>query len=173
MSKLFDWRSVKSAGMTMQERIWLKETAEQVAADFPKPMIVNIGIFQGASMHCLRAGASDAVLVGIDVRPCSIAAEDQLNAEIIIADARNSHSEFGHPIHFLFVDADPRYETVKSILGGWTPKIVENGVFAVLCYSLPAPRWGVKKAVDEWLDTENWKELGAPDTLKAFRKLSD
>ena len=171
------WQTVPTAGLTMAERAWLKDSAAWIARIFKEPLMVNIGVFRGASVHCLRSGAPEAMLVGIDKEPiCIVQHLDVLDMEYIQARSHDCHTEFDQAIHFLFLDSGTRYEMVRQDLIDWTPKVAERGLFAILCYTRPAPRWGVKQAVGEWLDNQpqgKWQEVKAPDTLKAFQRSSD
>lgn len=168
------WQTVPTAGLTMAERTWLKDSATWIVGIFEEPLIVNIGIFRGASAHCLRAGAPRAKLVGIDLRPeTAVAHLQKLDMEYLRGDSHDYCSDFIRPIRFLFIDSATRYPSVKQVVTDWVPKVVEGGLFAIACYSLPPPRWGVKQAVDEWLNDQplgKWQEIDAPDSLKAFRR---
>ena len=61
-----NWKNAFGKAVLPVEREWLRQMAAEAVTDFGAPVIVNIGIFRGATMYCLRAGAPKARLVGID-----------------------------------------------------------------------------------------------------------
>ena len=169
------WKTAYGAVLLTAERQWLKEAAIVVARLFTHPTLVNIGVFQCASMYCLRAGAPEARLIGIDiVRPKP--PHKELQAEFIIADSQECHTGFKGPIHLLFIDGDHRYATVKADIANWTPKIVPGGVVAFHDYA-PSQKhlikWkleGVRRAVDEWAAKSGWERLQTTGSLAACRR---
>jgi hypothetical protein len=52
----------------------------------------------------------------------------------------------------VFIDGDHSYEGVRRDLLSWWPKIAKNGFIGGHDYAHPKPRWGVKKAVDEFFN---------------------
>lgn len=179
-----DYLTVFGARMRKGERIFLRLEATRIAARFPSPIFVNVGVLCGCSMWCLRAGASDAVLYGIDIdysRP--VKEREALNATFIKGDSGIVHSDFPHPIHILFIDGDHHYESVRADTMGWTPKVVSGGTVIFHDYNparndlyrMPSLA-GVKKAVDEWVTTwsgdDPWHVVTppAPGSLFAARR---
>lgn len=169
-----DWQTISGAALGIQERRWLKDTAEKITTRFENPVIVNIGNYRGASLHCLRAGARDAILIGIDIKPSRIIREELLGAEIITADSTVCHSDFKRDIHFLFIDGDHGCEVVTQDIANWIPKVVSGGIIAFHDYTLPPPRYCVGQALDEWEKSqasESWMNINAAGSIKAFKRL--
>lgn len=170
------WQAAYGAVLLQSERIWLRDAAAYVAKHFHQSVIVNIGVFECASMYCLRAGAPTARIVGVDITRVKSPHQD-LKAEFIWGDSRVVHASFKDPIHLLFIDGDHRYATVKVDIANWTPKIVPGGVVAFHDYT-PSKKhlkkWklhGVRRAIDEWAAKSGWKRLKAPGSLAAFQRL--
>lgn len=169
-----DWQTIPGAALGIQERRWLKDTAEKIATRFKNPVIVNIGNYKGASLHCLRAGSPGGVLIGIDNKPSRVFFEKLLRAEIITADSTVCHSDFKRDIHFLFVDGDHSYEIIAQDIANWIPKVVPGGIIAFHDYTLPSPRYCVGQALDEWEKSqasESWMNINAAGSIKAFERL--
>ena len=177
------WNTINGAFLSQLEREWLKDTASSIARIFDSPLFLNIGIFKGASMHCLRAGAPDALLVGIDKKVRKLQGSHILNAEFICKDSR--HMGWDRPIHLLFVDGGHRYEIVKSDIQKFGQHVVPFGILAVHDYNrsegfLEERRdrrpnrcdLGVRRAVDElFADSHWWAPLETIDSIKAFRRV--
>ena len=169
------WKSAYGAVLLSVERLWLKDAATDIAKRFSQPTIVNIGVFEFASMYCLRAGAPAARLIGVDIeypkRPHA-----ELKAELITGDSRKCHTRVKAPIHLLFVDGDHSYATVKADIANWTPKIAPEGIVVFHDYAPTKKhllKWklhGVRQAIDEWARTSGWKRIPAPGSLAAFRR---
>lgn len=177
-----------AAQVTQAERRFIKEMAEwvsQMFAGIPR-QYVNIGVLWGCTMHCLRAGDSNATLIGIDVeknvfssleRPELLLPEKTL---FMLGDSTKIHKAFIKPIHLLLVDGDHNYDTVKKDILGWAPKVVPGGVIIFHDYAptelnlrqFPHIR-GVKKAVDRW-EKNGWKQLtkAIPHSLFVMQKRS-
>jgi len=144
---------------------------------FGEPVIVNIGIFRGASMYYLRAGSPRAVLYGIDTEyPQGAILHPSCDAVVVIANSAKYHKKFRGRVHMLFVDGDHSYEGVKADIAGWTPKIAPGGVVAFHDFKteprVARKHAGIKKAILEWekLTTE-WELIDAPGSLRAYRRL--
>jgi len=142
-------------------------------------------VFRGASMHCLRAGAPDASLVGIDVELLKVV-RTGLRAEFICRDTRHMGSWY-RPIHLLFVDGGHEYETVRSDIEAFGKHVVVGGIMAFHDYMRSQeylaerqrrypdlPLLGVRRAADE-LCTENqgWAVFADVDSIRAFRRLGE
>ena len=52
-----DWTTAEGWSMEPVERTWLRDAAAWAAEAHEEPVLVNIGVALGASVHCLRAGA--------------------------------------------------------------------------------------------------------------------
>lgn len=175
---------VPGAQLTTPEREWLKATAAEVTSAHARPTIVNVGIMWGASMWCLREGAPDAALYGIDIdlrhgrtlQAERIWYEDELNATLIEADSRTY--TFTHPIHFLFIDGDHHYDVVQADISNWAPSVTRDGIIAFHDYA-PASHnlqqfpelEGVRRAADELFSTGHWEYYGSADSIISFRKV--
>lgn len=169
------WETARGAVLLPVERQWLKAAATQTAQHFSMPLMVNIGVFEYASMYCLRAGAPEARLIGIDLERLKSPHED-LKAEFVWGDSQACHSRFDPPVHLLFVDGDHSYAVVKADLANWTPKIVPGGLAVFHDYAPTEKhlvKWklqGVRRAVDEWATREKWLRVNAVGSLAAFRR---
>jgi hypothetical protein len=170
------WRNAYGKQVIMAEREYLVEAASDIADRFEDPLMVNIGIFRYATMYCLRAGAPDARLIGIDIKEPDVGQGD-LGAEIIIGDSAKIHDRVSDPVHLLFIDGDHRYRGVRADLAAWTPKVASGGLVVMHDY---APRnehlvklpilEGVRRAAMEWYENaEGWEQIQAPGSLAAFR----
>jgi hypothetical protein len=163
------WKMVPTAGIRDPEKDWLKDTAARIVERFgDEVLMVTIGVYQGASMHCLRAGAPKAELFGIDIQDFPLFAPDALKAEVVVADSTTY--EFDRPIHFLFVDGSHKYEDVARDIELWVPQIVVGGEVAFHDYK---GHWhGVAQAVDKWrADTsEDWVFVAGVVSLIAFER---
>lgn len=166
--------------LTKEEREYLQKAASGLVSKFGNSItIMNIGVFRGASMYCLRAGAPLARLVGIDIENFSPYLDKSLRAEFILGDSTKCHASFCESVHLLFIDGDHHYEVVRQDLANWTPKVVTGGLVILHDYN-PLEKdlrknphiEGVHRAVDEWRCV-GWEALGAPNSLAAFRKASE
>lgn len=183
------------AAVTWQERELMKKLAEKSCERYDQPVIVNIGVMWGCSMHCFRAGCERAILVGVDIDfdTRKVQKPELLNAIFIQGDSREIHEQFSvqvtdeeHKILYdsdridlLFIDGDHRYLTVKKDIAGWEPKVSQGGIMAFHDYA-PAqvdldrdPSLdGVRKAVDEWFKVNNhyWKELPGVNSIRVFQR---
>lgn len=130
-----DWRTTK-ANLDPEERELLRDLAAGVAQQWIESVIVNIGIYHSGSMYCLRAGAPQTRLVGVDIRAI-YKPKDELKAEFICSASQDCHQDFEGPIVLLFVDGDHHYEAVMSDLLNWGAKVVPGGIMAVHDYYAP------------------------------------
>jgi len=179
------WQTVEGAILSNAERRWLVETAAITAARFASPLILNIGVYKGASMHCLREGAPRAHLVGIDVAQRYVQYLDILDAEFIWKDTRQV--DWNREIHLLFVDGGHSYEVVRSDILKFATHVARGGIAAFhdyyrsqeyleerkRRYPKRAPL-GVAKAVNELCTRESgWQEIAVVDSIAAFQRLYD
>ena len=174
------WQAVKGSVLLLSERKWLRAAARRLEERFGKPVLVNIGIMQGASMHCLRAGSSAAELFGVDVTISRVQRVDVLKATLLKGNSKVLWKTFEHPIHGLFVDGDHRYATVKRDIANWVPKIVVGGIVIFHDYN-PAEKdrghafiEGVQRSVDEYFvrHAKQWQDIPTVGSLKVFKRLS-
>lgn len=160
--------------LTRAEREWIYRMSGDVAAGFSAPCLVHLGVNLGGSLHCSRAGAPTARVVGIDLditrfRPGPVCDGE---IELVQTDSRVAGRFFEDPVHFLFVDTDHSESTVIAELLGWLPLVPPGGVVAFHDYGNAHLSWcaGVKRAVDGW-DWTGWAELPAPDSIRAFTRV--
>ena len=170
-----NWRNAVGKAIIPVEREWLKNTAAEIAETFENPVIVNIGIFRGATMYCLRAGAPKARLVGIDIQyPQGEKLDPRMKAQIIVGDSGKVCRKFNEPVHMLFVDGDHSYEAVKADIHGWTPKVVPGGIVAFHDFKtepkVAKKHAGVKKAILEWEAEAHWLLLTPVGSLRAYKR---
>lgn len=180
------WRTIYGKSITTDERTFLvasaQTAAEQAGRRDERPAIINIGIFRGCTLLCLHAGAPDAKLIGIDIKPSDVPLPAALaGAEIIIGNSAQLWSQWGQRedkwIDLLFIDGDHHYAGVRADLAGWS-RFVRPGGSIVLHDYAPLPRhlallpWleGVRRAADEWQARARWERFVGPDSLVTFRR---
>lgn len=165
--------------ITSAERKWLREQAVGIARVWHNPVIVNIGVAWGASCHCLRAGAPQAQLYGIEINPTGfkLARPTLLNLILLVGDSNIIWKDFHLAIHLLFIDGCHHREYVLSDIDGWTSKVAAGGIVAFHDYAPSAldlqffpDLVGVKNAVDEWQSKEclTWGEVALLILLRLF-----
>lgn len=189
------WKHCPGAAVTDGERDLMKALAELTCLRYDQPVIVNIGVFWGCTMHCLRAGCERAILVGIDndYETRKVEKPELLNAIFIEGDSRKVHNEFEvmvkdeeHHIRYatdrvdmVLFDGDHTYETVKADIKGWVPHVSIGGIIAFHDYAYRSQdlKWdptlpGVKRAVDEWFKVNNlyWAELEGVNSIRVFQQ---
>jgi len=183
MEKSELWRTVP-ARLTMTDRRALKTLASVTAISFGDPVIVNIGIWKGGSMYCLRAGAPEAQLIGIDVRVLDPRLPEKLNARIIKGSSCKVADSVQAPVHLLFIDGDHHYEAVKCDISAWVPKVPPGGIVVIHDYNPPPESLAkpalyhladVKRAVDEWqaVEGDNWDVFYEQDSTVAFHRVEE
>ena len=170
---MIPWKTAVGAELLEEERLRLVNLVSTLSKSFERPVIVNIGVYRCASMYCLRAGAPQARIVGVDIKKPVGKVHLELKAEFIIADSRTC--SFEGPVHFIFVDGDHRYPTVKADIANWAPKIVPGGAIAFHDYAPTTKNLkrrphlaGVKKAVDEWVRPTDWNWLPVAGSIMGF-----
>jgi hypothetical protein len=170
------WKSALGKAVIPVERVWLRDIAAEVEAQFgAETVIVNIGIFRGATMYCLRAGAPQARLVGIDtVYPQGVALDPRARAQVLVGDSGKLHASFDGPVHMLFIDGDHSYEAVRRDIAGWAPKLPAGGVIAFHDFKtepkVAAKHAGIKRAVLEWEREAGWLLIAEPGSIRAYRR---
>lgn len=167
-----DYLTTPGASVTVAERYHIRDMARQAAEKFGAVCrMVNIGVRQGATAWCLREGAPQAKIIGIDIDRSSWPG----NWTFIHADSRRYHTEISGPIHLLLIDGDHDYHGVKADILNWCPKVATGGFAVFHDYgNAEAMPWtaGVKQAVDELMNS-GWAEIGVADSIKAFVKRED
>ncbi len=170
-----NYLTVPGAQVTDAERRFIRDIA--VAYNNPQAVILNVGIMWGCTLWCLRDGAPQAQLYGVDIAPDNwqIVERDQLNATILQGDSRTM--EFDKPIDVLLIDGDHHYDVVKADIENWLPRVRQGGTVIFHDYAPTAGNMrqfpeleGVKRAVDEYFKNKSeWQALATPDSLRAFR----
>jgi len=171
------YKTVHGWSVTPSEREWLYNIASEVEEQFSQPIMVNIGVLHGSTMHCLRAGAPSARLYGVDIDYTSfpVRGGNELEAVLIEGDSGVCHVDFKHKIHLLFIDGDHLYPGVMADIVGWSPKVIVGGVVGFHDYGSLAPHVaGVQKAVNEWIELEqvHWEPLQPADSVVGYKRLS-
>lgn len=170
------------ARLTYNDRLCLRALAEYIAKDIQTPVIVNIGLWRGGSMCCLREGAPTATLIGVDVRILNGELLKKLDARIIKGDSCQCADLVDAPVHLLFIDGDHHEEAVRCDIAEWIPKIPSGGVVAFHDYSPPAESLAkpelyhladVKRVVDEWQEDAKWDVLYRWDSMIVFERPVD
>lgn len=167
-----------------QERHFLRSLAESAVETFDTDaIIVNIGVRQGASLHCLRAGAPEARLIGVDInlhqKNKTLAGNP--GAVLIEGDSNDPLTLFLMPnvIHLLFVDGGHSEDVVGGDIHNLTPRVCAGGVAAFHDYHEKRLRsgFGVKAAIDRWMREPGWSsrwELHKSCRLTiSFRRIND
>ncbi len=165
-----DWRTAPGAAMTLPER----ELLVKLAGDVGRGVIVNIGIGPGASMRCLRAGAPDADLVGIDIDPLW-----QLPGPWGLIQADSKTTGFDRVVDLLFIDGDHTAEGVRGDVANWASRMRIGGIMAFHDYGNSHLPWcaGVKEAVDALgplplLEGGSWAYQGDVDSIRYFERVA-
>lgn len=168
-----DWRKARAFALTRSEREFLVKAAKC----YNPGLIVNIGIALGGSLYCLRAGAPDSDLLGIDIKKPMTKLDNDLRCQVIIHDSSTFRLRGSQKVSLLFVDGDHHYKGVKADISNWVPFMDEKDSCIIFHDYAPLPSdlrknpwiFGVRKAVTEW-SKKDWKRLATPDSLAAFRR---
>lgn len=184
----FPWQALfrTNPGSLLSEREtrWLTGAASAFAVRFPEPLFLNIGVYKGASLRCLRKGAPNASIVGIDVayRDLQLLVPE---VTLIWKDSRQVGPKWNKPIHLLFLDGGHSYGVVSADIRNFGKWVVVGGLMALHDYSHTAeylkgrrkdfPKrapLGVRRAADE-LCTEavGWELLEPVDCMGIFRRV--
>ena len=168
------WRKAVGKALPPIEREWLRSIAASIALTSIHPVIVNIGIFRGASMYCMFAGAPNCRMYGIDtVYPQGHRLDPAMKAKVWVGDSGTLHKKFTDEIQLLFIDGDHRYPGVKADIDGWTPKIAVGGYVIFHDYKtepkVAAKHAGVKKAILEWEKVAKWDLMPDMGSMRTYR----
>lgn len=188
------WETVPGAALTMNERKFIVNAASIIEREMIKrngekyrPLMLNIGVMWGASMHCIRAGSKKCLLTGIDkdYETYPVKHQEELNAVLMRGDSTRIPFELDSframRIDLLFVDGSHKYEDVKKDIAGWVSKVLPGGMVIFHDYTPaqvdldrdPTLR-GVRRAVNDWRASKEytgWVPTKAPGSLAAFRRL--
>jgi len=177
---LATWKSACGKAIIPVEREWLRATAAEIEAEFESPVIVNIGIFRGASLYCLRKGAPKAKLYGIDIiYPQGAILDKKARVVVIVGDSALCAADVEDPVHMVFVDGDHSYQGVKADRDAWAPKIAVGGIIAFHDFKterrVAAKHAGIKRACLEWEEEQDMRWYLLPDvgSLRAYRRVAE
>lgn len=169
------WMRIPGRDMLPQEREYLRDKAAEMVEKFDDPLILNIGVKGGTSLHALCVGAPDAryLAIDIDLEYYAIHQPDELPEGIRFVEADSTTYDYDEPIHLAFVDGSHRYDAVKADIGRVAPHVPVGGMIVFHDYA-PNARdkkrlRGVRQAIDEW-KADGWKRVGAVGSLAAFRR---
>jgi hypothetical protein len=171
-----NWKTTRGAVLSDDERQWLFDRSAELHEEKRNPLILHIGVEYGGSLHCCRAGAPDARLVGVDLDTSKFLG--RAGVEFMTGDSAELAYDFHDKIDLLFIDGDHSYEGVRADMVTWLGKVRPGGIVAFHDYELSQDTlkqvpWaiGVKEAVDEWhwADT-TWEEIEGVDSIKAYRR---
>ena len=170
-----NWRKAVGKAIIPVEREWLRSIAASIALVFKDPVIVNIGIFRGATMYCMHAGAPNAEMYGIDtVYPQGHKLDPKMKAKVWKGDSGKLHLKFNKKIHLLFIDGDHRYPAVKADIEGWTPKVAIGGYVVFHDFKtepkVAAKHAGVKRAILEWEKVAQWDLMPDMGSMRTYRR---
>ena len=165
-----DFALGKSFGMP--QRYFLRDLAATIEDRFSHPVIVNIGVLLGCSMAWLRAGSSEATLIGIDIdlkrRSPGPALLKYLGATLIEMDSQEACKNFEGTPHLVFVDGGHSYGVAKADFQCWSERLPIGGIIAL--HDLHMGQ--VQKAFGEWYNPDMWREVeGSPcPGFRAFER---
>lgn len=166
------------SALTKGERARIIAVARETVERFgPGAVMVNIGVEHGCSLHCLRAGADEAVIYGIDLNVTRLIGEP--GARLMKGNSNKLWRKFSREVHLLFVDGGHDYRSVKGDLA-WLDFIVRGGLAIFHDFhdihggKCPWIR-GVNVAVSEWAALacwgDCWKAVDRADSMQSYRRL--
>lgn len=166
------------------ERLLLRDTCSKAFDQFGEDtVLVNIGIYMGASCGCMRAGAPNAALFANDTNGWERidASEKDLNMTLIQGDSTKVWKEFSGPTHVMFVDGGHTYNIVKSDILHWIfPNLVVGGFvlfhdayFEKESHFYNAHK-GIEKVVEELMVPDpHWEEQEGVDSIRWFKRIEN
>lgn len=169
------WLNARGEKIIPAERRLLYNLARRISYQFGDPIIVNIGVSWGASLHCLVAGAPEATHIAIDIdydkRPVQ---GKELLSVVEFIDSDSATYPFFGMAHLVFVDGNHTFRGVSGDIANWEPHIPVGGLIVFHDYE-PAERdakrlEGVKRAVDTWRN-EGWQQVGSAGSIVAFKRI--
>lgn len=160
------------ASVTILERMHIREMAIRAAETFgSKCMMVNIGVREGATLWCLRDGAPQAEILGVDVDASSWAGD----WTFMHGDSRRCHALVKGAVHLLLVDGAHDYHNVRDDILNWGAKVPVGGLVVFHDYgNADAMPWtaGVRQAVDEFMAGREWAAVDTADSIKTFERVA-
>ena len=123
-----DYFSVPGLIDTEERELLQKVTVLAVKQFGTEPVLVNLGVFLGASCYALRAGSLTAKLFGVDINGWDRLQDTPelravLNMPLIQGDSRVVVKDFQKPIHVLFVDDVHNFDFVDAHCKAWAQMI--------------------------------------------------
>lgn len=171
---MVDYRTTKAAVLTPGEREWIRTATAAVCEGKENPVVIHIGVEYGGSLHCSRAGAPHAQIIGVDLDISKCVEPDGFT--LLKGNSGDVARQWDGKIDFLFVDGDHTRHGVYIDIAEWAGRVGSPGVIAFHDYGPEewvrdhAP-WvkGVKEAVDDWCwSATAWQEITGVDSIKAF-----
>lgn len=164
------------------ERDLLRELSEEISGRFQNPVIVNLGIYLGASCYCCRVGAPNCILYGVDINGWdrvegTDSQKRELNMTLLQGDSRQLWETFDSLVHLLFVDDVHTYDYVRAHMGTWCEKIPVGGIAAFhdAYYSKESSFYRlaveVSRALDGGFSIGKWEEGETVDSTRWFRRV--
>lgn len=168
--------------ISLNERELLRDTCVRVAEEFgSEAVLVNLGIYMGASVGCMRAGASNATLYGNDLNGWERidATNNDLNMILIQGDSTRVFEQFSGPAHVIFVDGGHTYDIVKADMMNWVlPHLVKGGfvLFHDAYFEKSSQFYnahkGIERAIEEvFVPDPQWEEQERVDSTRWFRRI--
>ena len=156
--------------LSENERKILKKYAEIVQETSNRPLIINIGVQYGASLHCFRAGSLLGDIIGVDIDISKL--EGDPNAELIMGDStdKNTVKQAGETADILFIDGGHTAKNVELDIKLWSPLVLSGGIMMFHDYSPLDMHLGVVQAVDTWYskNKKNWEFIEQVDTVRVY-----
>jgi hypothetical protein len=133
-------------------------------------LMLNIGVEYGASIHCLKAGNPDALVVGVDTIGDDKFEGDRNGIQFIRGDSREV--ELPYRFDVTFIDGCHSYKCVKADIANLAPITNKLLLFHDYCKDGRGVYSGVVRAVDEW-QTDKWERIAHLDRMVVFRRVRD
>lgn len=178
-----DYRTAKGF-LSLPEREHLKSLAQSLADRFSQDgaiTCVNIGVEYGASLQCLRAGAPEAWIIGVDL-DCTkrVGSYDLQRTFFVTGDSYDIGKSWrawatahglSPAVHLVFVDGGHDTNTVTRDIAAWSGYVVPGGLLVFHDYSSAPHHAGVVEAIDSWKTrSRRWTELPPVETLRVFER---
>jgi predicted O-methyltransferase YrrM len=162
--------------MRERELRWLAESARLAPHE---GAIVELGVYQGATLAALCRAVGDARVVGIDnwqmqYHQANSARVARANLKKlgfkprIVTGESHKVPEGINRVAMLFIDSDHRREVLYREMAAWLPRLMPGAVVALHDYDNPDfPE--MKPAIDGYFQLPTWHALGCQLLLIAFR----
>lgn len=175
--------------MTMADyknaRGWLTDAERDHLVDMARradgQTIINIGVEYGASLACLRYGAPQSEIIGIDLDISKSEVRDGVTLTEADSGAYSLTWPDAQQIGFVFVDGDHSYAGVWRDLH-WARFVPVGGAISFHdCYAWGEPLRTLHKicpevdqVVSEWYASamQQWHEIAVIDSIRTFERIS-